>query len=83
VVEPRHADLPGGLSSVWVPSTLVRKNRPGSRIARLLCDSAAKFTTTSTPWVRSVSSTFGWSAMSACTKVIASRTSVRLVSVPA
>ena len=29
---------------VWVPSTLVRKNRPGSSMARLLCDSAAKLT---------------------------------------
>ena len=31
-------------SRVWVPSTLVRKNRAGSRMARLLCDSAAKLT---------------------------------------
>ena len=32
---------------VWVPSTLVRKNRAGSRMARLLWDSAAKLTMTS------------------------------------
>ena len=37
-------------SMVWVPSTLVRKKRAGSKMARLLCDSAAKWTTVSMPW---------------------------------
>ncbi len=35
---------------VWVPSTLVRKNRPGSSTARLLWDSAAKWTIVSMSW---------------------------------
>ena len=47
VVEALDAGRRGRSQSAWVPSTLVRKNRPGSRTARLLCDSAAKFTTTS------------------------------------
>ena len=40
--------------SVYVPSTFVRKNRVGSTTARLLCDSAAKLTTTSIRSSRSV-----------------------------
>ena len=44
-------------SRPWVPITLVAKKSPGRRIARLLCDSAAKLTTTSTPYARSRCST--------------------------
>ena len=41
-------------SRAWVPRTLVRKKRPGSRTARELWDSAAKWTTVSMPWARMV-----------------------------
>ncbi len=45
VVEPRTSTpLRAASSSVWVPITFVMKNRPGSITARLLCDSAAKWT---------------------------------------
>jgi len=47
----RHAS-----SKRCVPSTFVRKNRAGSSTARLLCDSAAKFTTASMRWSRSTCS---------------------------
>ena len=50
-------------------------NRPGSRIARLLCDSAAKFTTTSTSWSSSAATIAGPSPMSACTKTTRSPSS--------
>ncbi len=48
VVEPGHVPAGGRpRARVWVPRTLVRKNSPGSRTARLLWDSAAKWTTVS------------------------------------
>ncbi len=55
--------------SAWVPSTFVRKKRAGSKIARLLCDSAAKCTIVSIPCRARVSETRGWSQMSPWTKI--------------
>ena len=50
--------------SAWVPSTFVLKKRAGSKIAKLLCDSAAKCTIVSIPKRSSVDPTKGWSQMS-------------------
>ena len=58
------ASLRAASHMAWVPSTLVRKNRAGSKIARLLCDSAAKWTIVSVPCSPSVASTRAWSQMS-------------------
>src|ERR687892_1259798 len=70
-------------SKVWLPRTLVRKKRPGSSTARLLCDSAAKFTITSISRSRSSCSARSKSPMSPCTNVMRLSTSSRLGRLPA
>ena len=68
---------------VWVPSTLVRKKRPGSSTARELWDSAAKWTTVSIDSASMVPLAAARSQMSPWTKVIRSSTSARLGRFPA
>ena len=68
---------------VWVPSTLVRKKRPGLSTARELCDSAAKWTIVSIPSPRSAFSAAAGSQMSPWTKTILSSMSDRLGRLPA
>ena len=71
-------------SMAWVPSTLVRKNRPGSRMARLLWDSAAKWTIGVDLRARAGSRRASSpSQMSPWTKLIRSSTSARLGRLPA
>ena len=64
-------------SMAWVPRTLVRKKRPGSRMARELWDSAAKWTTVSIEWLLNVSRANPTSQMSPRTKLIRSSMSAR------
>ncbi|HEY9472821.1 MAG TPA: hypothetical protein VIS06_03100 [Mycobacteriales bacterium] len=82
-MEPGHAHRPTGSSSRTVPSTLVLKKRSGSSTARLLCDSAAKFTTTSMWCSRISDSTVERSPMPAWANVIRSATGSRLARLPA
>src|SRR5204862_2283623 len=70
-------------SSVCVPRTFVRKKRPGSTTARLLCDSAAKLTMVSISSSRRTRSANSRSPMSPSTKTNRSSTSSRLARFPA
>src|SRR5688572_7454264 len=70
-------------SSDWVPSTLVRKKRPGSTMARLLCDSAAKFTMTSIACPRRTRSQSSRSTMSPCSNAMRPSRSSRFARLPA
>jgi len=48
VMQPLEPKRRNASSNVCVPKMFVRTKRPGSRTARPLCDSAAKFTMMST-----------------------------------
>jgi len=61
----------------------VRKNRPGSRTARLLCDSAAKLTTVSIDSSASTAVTAARSPMSPSTRRTLDPRSARLAGFPA
>ena len=72
-----------GSTSIGDDVTFVLAKRPGSRTARLLCDSAAKFTIVSTPSSSIVLCARSRSPMSPWTNTMRPSTSARLARFPA